>query len=175
MVQGAFNQVNENDGFQGQTKPLKKADCQGVANVVAVLLGHFLDPGEWKYKAHKGSVTLSKKKEPKKSPFVTVFVDYGNSLASRCQIRVSQDPMVVGLELTNLPPFTRHSIRNQLAKDFQFYADPRVPGCPKVSFKPKNSHLYDLVFLERGSCEYEVPAQLMDEVEASVREKAVAD
>jgi hypothetical protein len=173
MVQGKSKLINEGEAFKGQTKPLKKADSLGVANVVAAVLQHFLDQGDWKYKAHKGSVTISNKKNPKDSPQLTVFVDYWNTLAQKCQMKISANPFVVGAELTKSSAATRRSRRDQLAKDFPFYADPRERGRTKVAFKPRFPRAYDLVFMERGTCVYDVDAKLVAEIDKAIR-KAIA-
>jgi hypothetical protein len=169
MVQGKSKPFKEDEAFKGQTKPLKKADSRAVANVVAAVLEHFLDKSEWNYKAHKGSVTLSKKKKPKESPQLTVFVDYWNTLAQKSQLSLSANPFVVGVELTKSSAKTRRSRRDQLAKDFPFYADPRDPDHTKVAFKPRCPRAYDLVFLERGTCVYDVDGKLVAEINRAIR------
>jgi hypothetical protein len=147
-----FVHFDEAEAGSFQNKPLQRKDIARVAIVASNIKYNHLGPGLWYWDVHKGSVTLLCDTNP--GQVVKVFVDYGSALAIKCGLELTQsDPIVVGMELTNQAAFVRDTLRDRLAKDFKYYVDPRTPGCSKWWLKPVDSHKYDILFLEVGSCE----------------------
>jgi hypothetical protein len=170
MVDSVFEPIHEKDRHLFRTEPIRSQDCSDVARVVAVLLTHFVEAGEWTYKPHKGSVTIFRiGDDDGRWPYMTVFVDIGATLAVKCGLALTGNPIVVGVELTQLSPFVRHSVREQLTKMFSNYVDPRLLDKSKWALKPKAVHDYDLVFLERGSCDYEVEPDRLESIRANIQ------
>jgi len=164
---GIFTLINEYSANSFQTKEIKPGDFNRVASVSLAIKTHFLDQPSWDIKKEKGSWTLSSKRHPHQ--VVKVFVDYDRKLAELCNItdQFDYDPVIVGFEITEQPAFAREAIRNEIAKKFKCYIDPRVAGNSKWWLKPVNDHKHDIVFLFNGECEYQVD---MRELEALLQE-----
>ncbi len=162
-----FAKINEESKVKPfQTKPLQHKDFYDVSFVALVLRDRFLD-GDWKIEVHKGSLTIKSKMHS--DQVVKVFVDYENMLAAECGVSIHEDPVVVGFELTHLPAFVRELVRIELERRFHdLYVDPRLADKFKRWLQPKDSHKYDIVFLPRGYCEYEIDRQELEELCVSI-------
>ena len=148
-----FIRIDESRAKAYRTKPLQKKDIQRLSIVVAAILGNHLAQQSWQREFWKGSVTL--KNPDQLSLLVKVFVDYDNGLAKRCNIKIHDDPIVVGVELTNQPAYIREVVRDELKRIANYYIDPRDPNNSKWWLKPIEGHKYDILFLEKGPCPFD--------------------
>jgi hypothetical protein len=116
----------------------------------------------------KGSVTIQN--HDIKGHVIKAFVDYGNLLARKCGISLHDNPIAVGIELTEMTAFTRESIRNELGRRFTHYLDPRIAGNEKWCLLPQKPHKYDVLFLEQGPCEGEYEEKDLEDLVLSIKE-----
>jgi len=157
-----FIHFNEQDAESFQTSALQRVDVPRVARVVLAIKEDYLAQVTWIREPYKGSITLRSEKHP--GQVVKVFVDYGNKLASKCGVSIHENPIVVGLEMTEQCAFVRECIRNELNNRFSYYIDPRKGNGSKWWLKPIDHHKYDILFLERGECEFEPDRSECDEL-----------
>ena len=164
--------INELDGKPHQTSALDVRDAQRIAVVVAFLMRHYIDRADWNEPIiRKGSITLQHMREP--HHVIKIFIDYGAVLWDKFAIDEApptDNPMVVGIELTALGPFEREVVRDALKSKFRYYIDPRQAWASKWWLKPVEGHKYDLVILERGSCD-DVSSELVEELTIRITEE----
>jgi len=116
---------------------------------------------------NKGSVTLQKQNDNHK--VITVFVDYENRLADKNNISIHENPIVVCIEITHLEPIIREKIRDYLSNGFTYYCDPRN-GFSKWALLPNTDHVFDVLFLRQGQCEYPLNEELCEEIKQNLDE-----
>ncbi len=157
-----FNQLDEHTALPFQTSPLLQSDVPRLSRVFLVIEQHFLAQDGWNRIFHKGSLTLQRGNHPEQ--VVKIFVDYGNKLAGKCGVEIHENPVVIALELTGQPAIARALLRDGLVRMFHHYVDPRVDGNSKWWLQPIESHSYDILFLESGSCEFELDGRELEEL-----------
>lgn len=147
--------IDEHMGEPHQTCPIEMQDVDRIARVAAYILKHYVDGHDWHEMAvRKGSITLQHMREP--NHVIKIFVDYGAKLWKKVGMNnmpPTENPMVVGIELTAHGAFERNIIRDALKADFHFYVDPRQNSASKWWIMPIQGHKYDILFLQCGDCE----------------------
>ncbi|MBD3320609.1 MAG: hypothetical protein GF350_05880 [Chitinivibrionales bacterium] len=127
--------------------------------IAALLRTGYLPNPEWRLRIHRGSVTFQHAE--RKNSAVKLFIDLGNTLSRKADVQVPSNPVVAGVELTNVIAYVRDAIRDRISKEFgEYYLDPRVSRrgtlvpIPNDKFwiSPHHEHLYDIVFLPEGFC-----------------------
>jgi len=152
-----------------------RSSLDRLAAACAVVKAHFLASPGWHFRIHEGSLTFRHGADRHRS--VKLFVDKGNVLAQKCGLTITADPVVIGVELSGENPFVRSTVRNFLRSAYgELYLDPRehrpdtleiIRNC-KYWIVPHNDHFYDILFLPRGACAYEVDPQLKQRYEKNI-------
>ncbi len=147
-----LTQVQEETATPWQTKRLQTMPhaLHRLATVTAIIEYNFCLPDQWRAWPVLGSVTFQHQQHSRW--VVKAFIDDGNRLANRNRLHLSNDPIVVGVDLTDREPFVRCAIREHLRLNFRNYIDPEANG-NKIRIMPDNEHWFDYLFLPDGSCE----------------------
>ena len=153
-----FMAIDENACTQFQTKPLAQSarPLRDLWRVVAIIAACFVPRDTWVVRRNVGSATL----QDTESPFeaITVFFDHNGELAQRVGLALSDERIVVAIELTHQPPGLRYLIREALGSLFsQLYCDP-TKGYSKYRLNPSppSNHSFDILFLGDGPCPFSV-------------------
>jgi len=167
----AFTQIDELLAKSFQPKKLETKDIQRLAMMTAILLSNHVDLATWTAEVREGSITLQNKEL--KGQVIKIFIDYKNKLANLCGLSLHDDPVAIGIELSNQPAYLREIVRDKLSLQFkQHYIDPRKEGNDKWWLKPIDSHKYDILFLGQGPCDFtfdeRVFVELQDKLEKSI-------
>lgn len=120
-----------------------------LATVVVAIEEHFLSD-QWETEVIPGSVRLRHKTQGRW--LVRVFIDDGNRLANKNNLQLSEEPIVVGVDLTDRTPYERHLIREDLRIRFPYYVDPEAGG-KKIWVQVDEEHRLDYLFIPAGPCD----------------------
>jgi len=175
---GRFNELkNELDGKQHKTEMLQYRDLPGIKNIMCAICVDYINYHEWDITVHPGSITFQKKNDDHQ--VIKIFVDYKNDLADKIGVSIPEyEPLVIGLELGHLDPFTRKQIRRWLRKansaGTDYYIDPvKYVNRQKTLLQPakkdiNKNHYYDILFLREIPCKYEEDGEVISMVDCFI-------
>jgi len=148
-----------------KTEPIRKQDMRQLYLVANTIAKKYINIDYWILRINKGSLTLQNKPEKpeisrKRADFhevITVFKDYENKLAKKCNLNIHDDPVVVAIELCPQPAFIRKNIREELKQrgDDHYIDGKEFHIAPKQQGPDRTEHRYDILFLRKGACEKE--------------------
>jgi hypothetical protein len=172
----AFNTIREDSGVPLKACSLAMAGRRSpglidrCACVAAAIRTNFLHGAGWRFRVHDASLTFFH--EEMRHRAVKILVDAEGVLARKAGVSMPPNPVVVGIELTNVNPFTRWLIREYLSRQFgEYYLDPTKPrgdslqivSNEKYWIAPHSDHFYDIIFLPPGQLPVRAEAAIVDE------------